>query len=133
MSNYPAGAEYDKNAPYNQSDPDPVEVDVTISQSLSRQATIEVTDYSLDQWEDYDIDDEGNTTHTGGVDYNFSECNFTEAYESQEYTIPDLLNILSSLLDKEIKNTENTSEKKRLNKILACCKEWIVDETEVVY
>lgn len=133
MSNYPAGAEYDKSAPYNQSDPDPVKIDVTISQSLSRQTTIEVTDYSLDQWEDYDIDDEGNTIHTGGVDYNFSECNLTEAYESQEYTIPDLLNILSSLLDKEIKNTENTSEKKRLNKILVCCKEWKVDESEVVY
>lgn len=123
---------YSKTAPYKQSDPTPIKVDVTISQSLSRPATIEVTDYLLD-WEDYKIDEDGKTTPIGTPDYDFSECDLVEAYKSQEYTIPDLLNILSSLLDKEIKNAENASEKKRLNKILACCKEWIVDETEVVY
>ena len=123
---------YSKTAPYNQPDPAPIKIDVTISQSLSRQATIKVTDYLLD-WEDYKIDGDGKTTPIGAPDYDFSECNLTEAYKSQEYTIPDLLNILPSLLDKEIKSTENIAEKKRLNKILACCKEWVVDETEVVY
>lgn len=123
---------YSKNAPYNQPDPTPIKIDVTISQSLSRPATIKVTDYILD-WEDYKIDEDGKATPIGIPDYDFSECNLAEAYESQEYTIPDLLSILSSLLDKEIKSTENVTEKKRLNKILACCKEWVVDETEVVY
>ena len=42
---YPIGEEYNPNAPYNQSNIEPIQLKVIISQSLSRPTTIEVTDY----------------------------------------------------------------------------------------
>lgn len=129
---YPPGAEYDPNAPYNQSDNDPVDVEVTISQTLSRNATIAVTDYTEEHWEDWETGDEGEIIHTKGTDYDFSESDLKEAYKSQEYDVPELLYILKSLLDKEINNTLDEKEKKRLSKIRECCKGWTVDEYEVV-
>ena len=46
---YPPGAEFDPNAPYNQSDPEPVEVDVCISQTLHKSTTISTTDYVAEE------------------------------------------------------------------------------------
>ena len=41
---YPAGAEYDTNAPWNQIDPEPQEVEVTISMTISKTVKVKVTD-----------------------------------------------------------------------------------------
>lgn len=129
---YPPGAEHDTNAPWNQSDPEPVEVEVTISQSLSKTTTITVTDYTAEEWEDCEPDEEGRFYRTGGVAYDFSDSDLKEAYEEQEYTIPELLDCLIAYLVKDIQCEKNNSRKKRLQLILACCEGWKVDETEVI-
>ena len=64
---YPAGAEYDPNAPWNQEDIPEREVEVTVSVTLSKTLKIKVSDYT--------VDSEGN------VDY--SDCNLREAVENQ--------------------------------------------------
>ena len=64
---YPAGAEHDPNAPWNQEDIPEREVEVTVSVTLSKTLKIEVSDYT--------VDSEGN------VDY--SDCNLREAVENQ--------------------------------------------------
>ena len=64
---YPAGAEHDPNAPWNQEDIPAREVEVTVSITLSKTLKIEVSDYT--------VDSEGN------VDY--SDCNLREAVENQ--------------------------------------------------
>lgn len=130
--NYPVGANT-PDAPWNQSDPEPVEVKVTISQSLSRSTTITVTDYTAEEWEDCEPDGEGGFYRTGGVDYDFSDSNLKEAYEIQEYTIPELLEYLKSYLIADIAQcSEESSKKKLLQCILKGCEGWTVDETEVV-
>ena len=55
---YPCGAD-GPDAPWNQSDLEPVEVDVTISQSLSRSTKIKVTDYISNEWEDVEPNNKG--------------------------------------------------------------------------
>lgn len=129
---YPYGADI-PNAPWNQSDPEPVEVDVTISQSLSRSTKITVTDYIAEEWEDCEPDEGDGFYRTGGVDYDFSDSDLKRAYEEQEYTIPELLDYLKAYLITDIAEcSEESGRKKKLQHILACCEGWEVDETEVV-
>lgn len=130
---YPTGAEHDPNAPWNKEDQKPIQVKVTISQSLSRSTTIEVTDYIAKEYTDAEYDEDGYLNITGGIKYDFSDSNLKEAYEIQEYTIPELLEYLKSYLTVDIAECgENSSRKKMLQYILKCCEDWKVDETEVV-
>ena len=52
---YPMGAEFDKNAPYNQVEPEPLEIEVTVSVTLSKTMKIKVNDYL----EEIEEDEEG--------------------------------------------------------------------------
>lgn len=45
MSNYPAGAEHDPNAPYNQKDLKELKFDATCSQTLCKNQTIYTNEY----------------------------------------------------------------------------------------
>ena len=130
---YPLGIEYSSDAPWNQSEPEPVEVDVTISQSLSRSTKIKVTDYAANEWEDVEPNDKGGFNRIGGVEYDFSNSDLKGAYEEQEYTIPELLDYLILYLIRDIaKCNEESNKKKKLQHILKCCEGWILDETEVI-
>ena len=80
MSNVPIGAEYDPNAPWNQEDPKPQKIEVTVSITLSKTVEIEVNDYTAE--EDFDED------NYQGIAYNFSECNLEQAVRDQ-ITLPN--------------------------------------------
>lgn len=69
---YPMGAKYDSNAPYNQKDKKPLEMEVTISQTLSK--TVKVLVY------DYYEDEEGYTE--------CSECDLEKAVQDCGITTP---------------------------------------------
>lgn len=131
---YPPGTEFDPNAPWNEDELKPVQVEVTISQSLSRSTTIEVHDYTIKEWEDVEyIKEEGISRIKKGVDYDFSDSDLKEAYEIQEYTIPELLEYLKSYLIKDIAQcSEEGGRKKLLQYIFKGCEGWTVDETEVI-
>ena len=77
---YPAGAEYDPKAPWNQVDPEPREIEVTVSITLSKTVEVEVTDYTAE--EDYDEDG------YNGINYDYSECNLEQAVRDQ-VTLPN--------------------------------------------
>lgn len=74
MDNYPLGAANDPRAPYNQCENPEVEVDVTVSITLSKTVKVLVTDYDLIE----DVDEDGTT-----VDMDFSNTNFLAAVEEQ--------------------------------------------------
>ena len=130
---YPIGEEYNPNAPYNQSNIEPIPLKVIISQSLSRPTTIEVTDYMTNEWEDIEIEEDGKFHKIEGIEYDFSDSDLKEAYEEQEYTIPELLDYLKTYLIADIAEcSEESGKKKKLQHLLACCEDWEVDETEVI-
>ena len=129
---YPIGEEYNSNAPYNQSNIEPIQLKVIISQSLSRPTTIEVTDYITNEWEDIEIDEDGKFHKIEGIEYDFSDSDLKGAYERQEYTIPELLDYLKDYLIADINKCNEESKKRKLQHILKCCKDWEVDETEVI-
>ena len=129
---YPIGEEYNPNAPYNQSNIEPIQLKVIISQSLSRPTTIEVTDYITNEWEDIEIDEDGKFHKIEGIEYDFSDSDLKGAYERQEYTIHELLDYLKDYLIADINKCNEESKKRKLQHILKCCEDWEVDETEVI-
>ena len=121
IGDYPLGAEHDPNAPYNQKEQEPVDIDVCVSCTLSKSTTIEGNP---------EVDD------------------LKDIYEQQEYTIPELLDEFDWILRKEIAETKATikllddnmsNAKKALessiiqyNNMLKSIKGWTVDELEVI-
>lgn len=74
MDNYPLGAANDPNAPYNQYENPEVEVEVTVSITLSKTVKVLVTDYDLID----DVDEDGAV-----FERDFSNTNFLAAVEEQ--------------------------------------------------
>lgn len=130
---YPQGAEHNPNAPYNQVEHEKVEVEVVISQTLSRSTKILITDYIAREYENIESDDEGGFYRTKEIEYDFSDSDLKGSYEEQEYTIPELLDYLKTYLIADIANCNKDSNKKqKLQHILNCCEGWKVDETEII-
>lgn len=121
IGDYPPGAEHDPNAPYNQKEQEPIDIDVCVSCTLSKSTTI------------------------GG---NPEVDDLKDIYEQQEYTIPELLDEFTKILKKEITEIKATikllddnmsNAKKALehnishyNSLLYSLKGWTVDELEVI-
>lgn len=78
--NYPMGADTD-NAPWNQIDSEPVEVEVTVSITLSKTVKVYVDDYTQEAPE-FD----GEVYCAGSID--FSDCDLHKAVKEQ-VTLPN--------------------------------------------
>lgn len=77
---YPVGAEYDPKAPWNQVEPEPRKIEVTVSITLSKTVEVEVTDYIAEE----DSDEDG----YHGIIYDYSECDLEQAVRDQ-ITLPN--------------------------------------------
>lgn len=141
--NYPLGADT-PNAPWNQKKLKPLDVNCYISCSLSKDVTVTTSNYITEEWEDYDIDTEGNCTHTVEVNYDYSNCNFNEDYHREHYSIPELLKQLEVFLHSAIEDLEKSAPEitaenkvakrtqlKIYKQMLGDCKGWTLDEEEV--
>lgn len=132
---YPPGAEHDPNAPYNQSDPNPVDVDCYVSCSLSKNVTLYTSDYLIVE----DSEDKRN------FQYDYSNCNFNYEYHRRHYDIIELLEQLEVFLKGAIEDLEipcelDSKEEKAVIKatlhtykqMLRDCQGWTLDEEEIV-
>lgn len=126
---YPAGAEFDKDAPYNQVDPEEREFEVTISQCLSKTVTVLTSNYV--EIEDYDEDGKCLSIDTSNTDW-------MEAYNESHETPEELIKEFKDLLNMCITTIENNKEAsnegmlKRFKYLKSECENWCIDETEVV-
>lgn len=102
--NYPMGAALDPSAPYNQSDPKPVEVDCCVSYSLSKSMLVKVQNYSVSEEYESDIDDEGHRYCHKFKESNFDATNFIEEFKNDDTAIgiPTLLKELKKLSQEAI-------------------------------
>lgn len=46
---YPLGAQYESDAPWNQPDRDPMDIDVDVVMTISKRVTIKASDYHYDE------------------------------------------------------------------------------------
>lgn len=119
---YPPGAYDDPNAPYNQIDPPEKEFNLTVSQTLSKSIEV-VTDNYIPEC-DYE---------TGCIYANTSETDWYGIYEEEQYNILELLGHLQTFAEKELENVSpNSGRGRELQRIIESCKDWTVDDYEVV-
>lgn len=148
--NYPIGAALDPSAPYNQSDPEPVEVDCCVSYSLSKSMPVKVQNYSVSEEYESDIDDGGHRYCHKFKENNFDDTNFIEEFknDSDALGIPILLRELQNLCKETIevrkrqieitKNVDGYEFIKILEKdiqhyelLIEASEGWIIDELDV--
>ena len=129
MDNYPMGAADDPRAPWNQVDPPEIEVEVWASNSLSRATLIRVNDYK-ELPPDAEKDEEGHITYSANRD--FSECNLSEHFKNQCYSIKEIFDELRMVVDDV--NTHGLTDQNLqiLNRLAREGEYWSVDEEEVV-
>jgi uncharacterized protein YdbL (DUF1318 family) len=113
---YPMGADT-KDAPWNQEDPEPRTIEVTVSITLSKTMKIEVDDYTAEGEIDEDSGDYN-------VYYDYSDCDLRKAVEEQVY----LPNEAYRNLHDAVNATQNTRAKRCLEDL----KGWEVDDFEVI-
>lgn len=98
MSNYPAGAEHDPNAPYNRKDPETIEFDANVCVTLTRRLTLSSDDAYYEEWEDAERDEDGHIYRTGGRELITDNVDFVDEYEKDYYSPKELLEILKKIM-----------------------------------
>ena len=130
---YPPGAEHDASAPYNEHHNEEREVMVTISSSLSKNTSVFTSDYDMEEWEDYDTDDEGGYIHYGGTEYNYDNVDFKHEYNEQHLTPAELISEFQAFLMENMPDKKEDARKYHKYKhLINECDGWIEDELEVV-
>ncbi len=76
---YPIGSDT-SDAPWNQVDPGPRKIEVTVSITLSKTLEVEVSDYTTEE----EVDEEGNHN----IYYDYSNCDLEQAVRDQ-ITLPN--------------------------------------------
>ena len=127
-SNYPlmSQSEWD-NAPWNQSDPEEKEFEVTVSQTLSKSTTVTTSDYIPGEYfpeTEWDID--GYHTITCHEPDDTSDTNWKKAYNNEHYTPLGLIQEFKEMLKKNTPIPET-----RRKHLIDECMNWIEDDLEV--
>lgn len=119
---YPPGAEFDPNAPYNEVELPDKEIEVTVSVTLSKTVKVKVNDYTVDEG----VDEDGYYR-----DYDFSDCDLRKAVEDQVTLPQDLAMFVERMFNQDL-NLKAAGMPKYLRDSLEDCKDWNVDDYEVV-
>lgn len=125
--NYPEGAD-NSLAPWNRKEKESELIEVTISQTFSKQLEIEVDDY-----------EEVKDSDENGIYFwnDYSGCNLKNYVEEQHKTITDILKEIPELYETFSKLDLNNKKEVDLFKyalliLSEACKDWSEDEMEVV-
>lgn len=114
---YPAGAYSDPNAPYNQYEPDPIEVSVAVTVTLTHETTVETANY---------INGEDGDELLDGYD------DINAIYGEQHKSVPELLGELAKYIKGELAGGNVSYQRKcELQFMLEDCQGWTEEETEV--
>lgn len=135
-SNYPlmSQSQWD-SAPFNQSDPEEKEFEVTCSQSLSKTVSVLTSNYLPGaSGADYEPDGEGGYTPVGWNDpddtYN---TNWEEEYhDNNHYTPLQLINLFKQYLENDLNRMGEVKNEKRIKHLIKECSGWIEDDVEYV-
>lgn len=124
---YPPGAEFDPNAPYNQSDLEEREFDVSVSQTLSKSTTVYTNDFiSGYQYQEREWDGDGYCSVTYQEPDDTSNTDWVEAYRKDSKTPLELIVLLKNIVEGNVSiDSMNEWQKKS---IIEDCSDWVEDE-----
>ena len=132
---YPAGAYSDPNAPFNQSDPDDKEFEVTCTQTLSKTVTVVTNNYIPGaSGVDYEPDDEGGCCAVPWEDDpDTTDTNWADEYAENDYHTPaQLIGLFKRYLQNKLDGTPVPDSPSYLKHLIEECDEWAEIETEFV-
>lgn len=133
-----------REAPWNQKDDEPIDVDCCVSYCMSKTMPVEIVNYVATMEED--------NLHEDNMvpDYDFDDVNFIEEYKNDDNAIgiPTLLSELQRLCNERIEqlrtegimlddvNKEDEArilkEIKHYQTVLKASKDWVIDDLDVV-
>ena len=114
--NYPMGADT-PDAPWNQHEPDPIEVSVAVTVTLTHETTVETANY---------INGEDGDELLDGYD------DINAIYSEQHKSVPELLGELAKYIKGELTGGNVSYQRKwELQSMLEDCQGWTEEETEV--
>ena len=117
--NYPAGAEHDPNAPYNETVVPEQEFTVDVSVTLTKTVKLRTNNYTPEF-------DEG----SGAVYTNTTDIDWEEDYKNQCYTIPELLEVLQEYLKQDLQRAVFKDKRRKIKQMIKDCKGWKVEDME---
>lgn len=110
------------DAPWNQVDLPEREIEVTISVTLSKTVKVMVDDYEIDM----DADEDGRY-----LSYDFSNCDLNKAVEDQVVLPQNLAEFTERMFNIDL-DLKAAGMSKYLKDAITDCKNWSVDEMEVI-
>ena len=133
LSNYPPGAEFDPNAPWNEVEVPEKDFDVTCSQSLSKTVTVCTNNYIPGASGcDYEPDGEGGYSTIGWhEDDDTSDTDWAQEYHENDYHTPaQLLELFKNILVRDLENGNPFRSEKYTKQLIEECEGWTEDETD---
>ena len=130
---YPAGAENDPDAPYNEVEVPEKEFDVLVSQTLSKSTSV-ITDNYIPgaSGVEYEHDEEGGHAVGWQDPDDTSDTDWKEEYSNEHYTPLQIISkcgeLCKYLLDRNMTSYGINS----LKRLLEECSDWTEDETEYI-
>lgn len=124
---YPLGADT-HDAPWNVSEPEVMDFDVCVYANMVKHTRVSTSDYCPE----YYMDEDG-----GGCTYDTSDTDWETAYKENEKTIPELMQVLVGLAEKELDGLKEDRSRAaahrrwELNDIIRSAKGWEVEELVV--
>ena len=124
---YPPGAEFDPDAPYNQSDSEKKEFDVSISQTLSKNTVVYTNDFIHGyQYQEKEWDGDGYCLVTCQEPDDTSETDWVEVYKKENKTPLELIALLKDIMEGKI--SIDSMYKWQKESIIQDCSDWVEDE-----
>ena len=133
LSNYPPGAEFDPNAPWNEVEVPEKDFDVTCSQSLSKTVTVCTNNYIPGASGcDYEPDGEGGYSTIGWhEDDDTSDTDWAQEYHENDYHTPaQLLELFKDILVRDLENGNPFRSERYTTHLIEECQGWTEDETD---
>lgn len=122
---YPPGAEFDPNAPYNQSEPDDRAFECEVTETISRTVDVYTNKYTVYEERDEDMGFGYYSIETDYVDWN-------EEYDNQYSSLPELLKDLKGFIVKHVDvNKLNWAQRKEMERLLEQCDGWELVERDI--
>lgn len=118
---YAPGSYNDPNAPWNEVEYPEEDFDMEVSVTLTRSATITTTQYDM-----YVDSEDGHT------EYETDNIDWVDEYESQYWSVPELLDKMRGLLDKWKPEKMERADKHLYERIMGESKGWEQEEMEVL-
>jgi hypothetical protein len=113
---YPMGAEFDPNAPWNESEPDEVTRDCSVWTAVTKTMSIPTTNYVA--YDPYDGPD-------------LSDVNWGDEFETRCRDIPEILHDLCELVRKYAPVRVSKAEARYIRELLEDADGWETDEIHV--